>query len=323
MNSSETAPNKQTAAMAAPSANTAATSRGPCEIFATQGQVNGKATLRVYLACDKKTAEKAVEFQTFSGVWAPGRMSWVKPSAAWMAYRCGWTVHKDRKQTNVLALDVDREKFEGLLLQAVVSHGDDTGRDAVVEKGRLKPSPCVVQWDPERELDPGAIEKKDSPYLRKLVGVRSLQVGLRNDAWDSFFTDSTYILRLSDETARFRAAHEALKAGDLGAAQAALWPDPAMVERRLDASPHVRKAIRIVSEAEREPRGSQAAPRGEAEPQRPLEQPASRDEGAVRKELKEEPADAPEPAPQASTPPASQSTSQAPPPSEAAASAEM
>ena len=116
---------------------------------------------------------------------------------------------------------------------------------------------------------------------------------------------------------------EALKAGDLGAAQAALWPDPAMVERRLDASPHVRKAIRIVSEAEREPRGSQAAPRGEAEPQRPLEQPASRDEGAVRKELKEEPADAPEPAPQASTPPASQSTSQAPPPSEAVASAEM
>jgi hypothetical protein len=152
--------------------------------------VSGKATVRVYLACDEKAARAAVAGNTFKGVWNGNRMSWVKPSAAWMAYRCGWTVHKDRKQTNVIALDVDQQRFDELLAQAVVP-GDHLG------VGGCKESPVVVQWDPERELNPQRVEKRDSPYLRKLSDVRSLQIGLRGSAWQRFFTDEAYVLRVS------------------------------------------------------------------------------------------------------------------------------
>ena len=223
--------------------------RGPFEIFATHSTVDGHATIRVYLACDGQAASAAVASQTFDGVWTGNRMSWVKPSAAWMAYRCGWTVHKDRRQTNVLGLDVARPKFEELLLQAMVTHGHGEatkGDTSQQQPPDYKSSPVVVQWDPERELDPAVVEKTDSPFLRKLVETRSLQVGLRGTAWTSFFTDPTYVLRISDVTASFRAAHDALLAGELEAAKAALWPaGAAMRERRFDASPELTVALGI------------------------------------------------------------------------------
>jgi len=218
----------------------ASAERGAFEIFATQHYVNGKACMRVYLACDEESANAAVARNTFAGVWSGHRMSWVKPSAAWMAYRCGWTIHKDRRQTNVLALDVDASKFEVLLSQAVVSHGE-----AAQQGTEYKTSPVVVQWDPERAIDPASVEKKDSPYLRRLTDIRSLQVGLRTTAWASFFTDPTYVVRTSDVTASFRAAHDALKAGSLDAATAALWPDPALRESRFAASAEVARTIQI------------------------------------------------------------------------------
>lgn len=227
--------------------------RGPFEIFATHGAVGDHATVRVYLACDEQTAASAVASQTFAGVWTGNRMSWVKPSAAWMAYRCGWTVHKDRRQTNVLGLDVSSSKFEALLLQAMVTHGhgemakgDDGQKQQQQPPPDYKSAPVVVQWDPERELDPVVCEKADSPFLRKLVETRSLQVGLRGASWTSFFTDPAYVLQISDVTASFRAAHDALRAGELEAAQEALWPaGAAMRERRFDASPELTATLGI------------------------------------------------------------------------------
>ena len=82
------------------------------------------------------------------------------------------------------SLDVASEKFEALLLQAMVTHGHgDVPQGGASQPPNYKSSPVVVQWDPERELDPTVIEKADSPYLRKLTEVRSLQVGLRAAAW--------------------------------------------------------------------------------------------------------------------------------------------
>ncbi len=84
-------------------------------------------------------------------------MTWVKPSAVWMAYRCGFGYMKnDKNQERVLALDVDRERFVADVLgRAVLStHGSGSGScgavgSRVVEKDA---SPVVVQWDPERVL---------------------------------------------------------------------------------------------------------------------------------------------------------------------------
>ena len=53
-------------------------------------------------------------------------MTWIKPFAAWMGYRCGWTLLKDKNQARVLALRVPLDKFYGLLAVAAVSSGEDS-----------------------------------------------------------------------------------------------------------------------------------------------------------------------------------------------------
>lgn len=56
------------------------------------------------------------------------RMTWVKPSAVWMATRSGFagTLKSDNNQARVLAIDVDRKRFvEEVLGRAVLSHDGD------------------------------------------------------------------------------------------------------------------------------------------------------------------------------------------------------
>merc|ERR1712224_597155 len=102
-------------------------------------------------------AEAAIAAQSFlaplkEGTWSATRISWIKPSAVWMAYRCGWTVLKDENQARVLALDVSRSLLEEVLMTAAVS--DDS------KPGECKNYPVVVQWDPERFMNPKAVETK-------------------------------------------------------------------------------------------------------------------------------------------------------------------
>ena len=74
-------------------------------------------TARVYQAYSAEIAEAAVQAQAFVAPWKPARMNWVKPSFAWMGYRCGWGA-KDKGQARVLAVDLTREGFDALLLRA-------------------------------------------------------------------------------------------------------------------------------------------------------------------------------------------------------------
>ena len=90
--------------------------------------VHTDKTVRVYQAYNARIADAAVEAQSFrgalkKGLWSPTRMTWIKPSAVWMAYRCGWTQLKDGNQARVLDLDLDRSKFQDILAQATLSHG--------------------------------------------------------------------------------------------------------------------------------------------------------------------------------------------------------
>ena len=67
----------------------------------------------VYQAYNDAIADAAVKGNSFkapmeAGLWKPTRMTWVKPSAVWMAYRCGWTTMKDKNQARVLALHLSR-----------------------------------------------------------------------------------------------------------------------------------------------------------------------------------------------------------------------
>ena len=225
--------------------------RGFREIYATQLSVHdggaSHQTIRVYQAYNEQIACAPTGANSFAaprdaGIWSERRMTWIKPSAAWMAYRCGWTLFKDKNQACVLALDVDRSRFESLLMEAVVT--DDAPAD---QKGTFKEKPVVVQWDPERELDPtlaadstGGTKAGTEPFLRKLESVRSLQIGLRDRA-SALLLDPTFVRRITNVTDQFKAAHAALAAGDAAAAKAVLCPE----ERQMDVSKELRETLHM------------------------------------------------------------------------------
>lgn len=211
------------------------TSRGFRDIYA----IYDTETVRVYQAYNDAIADAAVAANSFrapmeAGLWSPTRMTWIKPSAVWMAYRCGWTTMKDKNQARVLALDVSRAGFEQLLLGARLSHGS--------EKGSCKDGSVTVQWDPEREMAPE--ESGKGAFTEKQTGdVRSIQIGLRGTAVETLL-DPSFLIEITDVTPDFRAAYQALTSSppDLDAARAALWPRP---EVKLPVSGELRRVLQM------------------------------------------------------------------------------
>lgn len=232
-----------------PASATTAHQRAAREIYATHTHVDNEPCVRVYQAYNEKIATAAAAANSFvapktEGTWSAARISWVKPSAAWMAYRCGWTTCKDENQAHVLALDLDQKAFEAVLMEAVVTHN---GADVV--PGAIKQAPVRVQWDPERELDPTCPDEvargkpKGNPFLRQVEGVRSLQVGIKET--ERVLCNPLVVRRITDVTPAFREAHAALARGDLSAAEAALWPDAAMRERQMDVPMQLRAVLNM------------------------------------------------------------------------------
>eukprot|EP01046_Picozoa_sp_COSAG06_P044433 COSAG06_NODE_5985_length_3167_cov_2.473924_2_plen_650_part_00 len=191
-------------------------------------------TIRVYQAYNDAIADAAVAANSFrapldAGIWSAERMTWVKPSAVWMAYRCGWTTKKDRNQARVLALDLDLEQFKALMETAsVVVDG--------LPKGEQKKHAVIVQWDPERVMDSTADPKQ--VMTRGTSDVRSIQIGMRGRSV-AMLLDPTFVRRITDVTQQFQEAGAALEAGDQEQAARALWGEkreqPWPVEPKLRA----------------------------------------------------------------------------------------
>mmetsp|Transcript_22245 Transcript_22245/g.40959 ORF Transcript_22245/g.40959 Transcript_22245/m.40959 type:complete len:266 (-) Transcript_22245:114-911(-) len=194
--------------------------------------------VRVYQAYNDEIADAAVAANSFHapltlGVWSKTRMTWVKPSAVWMAYRCGWTLMKDKNQRRVLALDIAREKFEELLMHAQLSHGS-----------KCREGKVVVQWDPERRLHPSAASQKEA-LTHSIQGVRSIQIGIRGAGVEALL-DPEVVLQISDVTEAFRTAGEALMKSppDLAAATEALWPE-GVDEVQMELKPELREVLQM------------------------------------------------------------------------------
>ncbi|UOX88669.1 DUF4291 domain-containing protein [Amycolatopsis sp. FBCC-B4732] len=146
-----------------------------------------ETTLRVYQAYSPSIAEAALEKQTFVEPFKRDRMTWIKPSFRWMAYRCGYG--KKPGQERILAIDITREGFEWALAHAALSHPRrDQAKDAWQRE--LKTSPVRIQWDPERDLHHNA------------QNFRAIQIGLSGEAvdhyldeWITTITDVTPVMR--------------------------------------------------------------------------------------------------------------------------------
>lgn len=122
------------------------------------------STVTVYQAYSAAIAGPAVAAQklTASPNFKAGRMTWIKPSWAWVLYRSGYS-YKDPRQERILALKMRREDFVNLLRRGVLSHAPG-GQPVAPERG--KTTDVRIQWDPERTVRLGKLEH------------RSIQIGV-------------------------------------------------------------------------------------------------------------------------------------------------
>lgn len=148
-------------------------------------------TITVYQAYAPAIAAAAVAAQRLnaSPEFRPGRMTWIKPSWAWMMYRAGYS-YKDPRQARILALRMKHADFLGLLERGVLSHG------AGVDQTRDKAGEVRVQWDPER-----------TPALERLP-YRSIQIGIPGSLSDQWARE--WIVSIEDVTDTARALKKAL-----------------------------------------------------------------------------------------------------------------
>ena len=107
-------------------------------------------TVVVYQAYPPEIAEPAVAAGRFVPPFKRERVTWIKPSLLWMAYRCGWATKPG--QERVLAIEITRDGFEWALAHACLSHFEPgTYADHDAWAATLRTSPVRIQWDPERD----------------------------------------------------------------------------------------------------------------------------------------------------------------------------
>jgi hypothetical protein len=127
-------------------------------------------TITVYQAFNRKIADTAVQFQTFtSPPFKMDRMTWIKPSFLWMMYRSGWAKKEADKQ--ILSIKITKKGFEEALNLSCLSTFHDEIHDTKDDwKIQLSKSPVRIQWDPERNI-----------FLQPL-NYRTIQIGLSDIA---------------------------------------------------------------------------------------------------------------------------------------------
>ena len=114
----------------------------------------------VYQAFNEQIANWALQHQGFGGPhFNPVRMTWVKPSFAWVLYRSGYSFKHN--QTRILKVKLSHGALAELLghCQCRTGGGGSKGR---------------VQWDPERDLMSG-----DGKAPTEMLRYRAIQIGLK------------------------------------------------------------------------------------------------------------------------------------------------
>jgi hypothetical protein len=185
------------------------------------------SALTVYQAFRPEIAERAAAIGRFGEGFSLNRMTWIKPSFLWMAYRSGWATKLN--QERVLAIEISRAGFEEALSGAALSQFDPqlhTSHEAWMSE--MEGANVRVQWDPERN-----VRLEPLPW-------RAIQVGLSGTAVRRYSTD--WILAIRDVTSLVRSVAACVAAGDLTAAESQLpreepLPLPAEICRRLGLNP--------------------------------------------------------------------------------------
>lgn len=170
----------------------------------------------VYQAYKPEIADWALENQKFGGPsWKPTRMTWIKPSFAWMLYRSGYGMKKSG-QTRVLKIKLSHETIGYLLSHCKCV---DTNKDTRVKNKQTHEGGGNgrVQWDPDRDL---FHSEKNEP--RRMVHQRAIQIGLSGPLSEYYVDHILFIQEVTDLAHQVGAAHKMKKENDTALAMEAL-----------------------------------------------------------------------------------------------------
>lgn len=159
-----------------------------------------------YQAYNDEIANYALQLQTLGGpFWNPNRMTWIKPSFAWMLYRSGYG-SKDANQKRVLKIKLCHEALAELLTGSVMGRGK-RGADT------------YVQWDPERDIRKVELGSNGSLEPAKVEDVfnRAIQIGFAREASVQYTKNILSIQDVTELAKEVHEAHQALYNGDLNA----------------------------------------------------------------------------------------------------------
>lgn len=156
-----------------------------------------------YQAYNDEIADWAVQHQQFGGPnFNPTRMTWIKPSFAWVLYRSGYACKHN--QTRILKVKLSHASVAELLQNCQCRTGGGGS------KGR-------VQWDPEHDL-----MSADGKVPRKMLRRRAIQIGLKGSLSEMYVRS---VVSIEDVTELAHRIHEAHNATDTKSAMSHLLPE--------------------------------------------------------------------------------------------------
>jgi len=165
-----------------------------------------------YQAYKDEIANYALEHQKFGGPCWGDRMTWIKPSFAWMLYRCGYG--RKHNQNRVLKIKLGHEVFRDILkgcnLTIHLKHDggknkknkkdeqnlEKIGQDKI-DSNKPEPSFGRIQWDPERDL---YSSEGKTPYHqpRKMLKTRAIQIGINGGLRELYVENVISIEEVTD-----------------------------------------------------------------------------------------------------------------------------
>ena len=150
----------------------------------------------VYQAFKPSTVKAALEKGTFGKGFSMERMTWIKPSFAWMLYRSGYA--SKTRQEAILKIKLTHDGFREILSHSVATHyNSHVYKNEDDWRITLKKSPVRHQWDPERNLKLGKLDR------------RAIQIGIRGWVVEKYVNE--WIIGLEEVTKLAHDIHYAIK----------------------------------------------------------------------------------------------------------------
>lgn len=145
------------------------------------------AGIYVYQAFSPEIVQAALEKGTFGRGFNLDRMTWIKPSFAWILYRSGYATK--HRQEAILKIKLTHEGFLSILRESVeTSFNPQVYESEDAWSRALSASSVRHQWDPERYLT-----------LGKHPTRRAIQIGIRGWVVHNYVNE--WIIGLEDVTA--------------------------------------------------------------------------------------------------------------------------